>query len=263
MRIGCCIPAAHAPVAAEIGYDFVELRATELFPEEPLEQFRETQRHIESAGIPALSYNFLLPRTLKVVGPEIDAGRQRRYMAVAAERAASLGGQVMVFGSGGARWIPDGYPLAAATQQFLDFARIAGEEADRRGLKIALEPLNHTEANLMHRVEEAVTYCRALEHPAVGLLADIYHMEMEGEPYHHLHLAGDRLLHVHVCDAGRACPGTRNFDLWGFCTYLNAVGYRGAISAECAFTRFSQEGPEVLNFLRDVTQARGELGFSL
>lgn len=263
MKIGCCIPVEFSPMAADMGFDFVELRVPELFPEGSEEEFENTRQAIEKVKIPALSYNFFLPASLKVVGQEVDTDRFKSYVEVAVRRAASLGGKFIVFGSGRSRWIPTGFPRETALRQFHEAARIAGDIAQRQGMQIALEPLNHTEANLMHTVKEGVENMKAIDHPAVGVLADLYHMCLENEPLHHLFLAGDRLLHVHVCDAGRATPGTRTYDLWGFHTYLNAMGFNGAVSMECRFTNFTSEGPIALRVMQDVIQERGEVTFSV
>lgn len=262
MRIGCCVPVAAARAAAEAGFAFVELRVAELFPEESAERFRDTARAVEQAGIPALAYNFFLPSTLPVVGPEADHQRLARYVATAAERAAAIGGKVMVFGSGKARWIPAGFPPEQAAAQFRQAVRIAADQADRHGIAIALEHLNHTEANLLNRFDEALACCRAVDHPAVGVLADLYHLYMEQEPFHHVMQAGERLLHVHVCDAGRGVPGTRTFDLWGFFTHVNAMGYQGAVSVEASFSRFATEGRQAVQVLQEAVQARGLMTFA-
>src|SRR5262249_25937777 len=50
-----------------------------------------------------------LPATLKVTGPAIDRDRQHAYVEKAFDRLARLGVEVVVFGSGGARRVPDGF----------------------------------------------------------------------------------------------------------------------------------------------------------
>jgi sugar phosphate isomerase/epimerase len=262
MRIGCWVSADQARLAAELGYDFVELPVTELYPEGPTENYEKTKRAIESAGIPALVFNFFLPPTLRVVGAEVDSQRLTAYLGVTMDRAARLGAKTIVFGSGGARRVPEHFPRETAVRQFHDATRLAADEAQRHGLALALEPLNRTETNLIHTVEEAVEHAQVVDHPAVGVLADIYHMYMENEPFRNLFLAQDRLLHVHVCDAGRAIPGSRTFDLWGFFCFLNAMDYTGAVSTECNFTQFASEGGRALSFLREAVTFQGELAVS-
>ena len=262
MRFGCCVPALAAPLAAKMGYDYVEIPVADLFPEGPASAFAVTASAIAAAGIPALAFNFLVPATLPVVGPAVDLERLRSYVTVAAERAASLGGSVFVLGSGSARRLPAGFSRARGVEQFRAFAHLAGEAADRHGMAVALEAINRTETNFLHTLSEAVEHARAIGLPAVGVLADAYHMHMESEPFWHLLETNGLLKHVQVCDAGRSFPGSRSMDLWGFFAYLNHLGYSGTVSVECRWESFSAEGGPALEFVRKASSTSGELAFA-
>lgn len=262
MRFGCCVPAAFAPLAAQMGYDYVEIPVPDLCPEGPASAFTPTARAVAAAGIPALAFNYLVPPTVPVVGPAVDLDRLRRYMSVAAERAASLGGSVFVLGSGPARRLPVGFPRTRAVEQFRAFARLTAEAADRHGMTVALEAINRTETNFLHTLEEAVEQARAIGLPAVGVLADAYHMHMESEPFWHLLETDGLLRHVQVCDEGRSYPGSRSLDLWGFFVYLNHLGYSGTVSVECRWKSFSAEGGPALEFVRSASSTDGELAFA-
>lgn len=262
VRIGACVPAAYAPVAAAMGYEYVEVPASDLCPERPEADFEGTARAIDGAGIPALAFNYLIPPDVPLVGPAVQRDRLAKYMQVASRRAASLGGQVFVLGSGPARRIPEGFPRDAAAGQFREFLAVAADAAAARGMVVAIEALNRTETNFLHTVEEALEYVEALRHPALGVLADIYHMHMESEPLRHLALAGDRLLHVQVCDQGRSAPGTRAMDIWAVFIFLNNIAYRGAVSVECRWESFEREGAPALSFVRSASRTSGLLAFA-
>lgn len=263
MKYGCAIPSLHAGDAAAMGYDFVELETTELHPEDPGRKgFAVLADRIKRAGIPAASFRNLLPGHRKVVGPSVDFDGLRAYLEVVASRAAELGGEVIVLGSGEARRAPPGYPEAQALEQFATAARIAGDIAGSRGLRIAIEALNRTETNLLHFVRDAAELTRRINHPAVGVVADAYHMHMEFEPWRSVLEAGDRLFHVQVSDLGRTHPGSRSHDLWGFFTFLNAVSYEGPVSIECGWSRFREDGAGALAFVVEASRSRGQLSFA-
>lgn len=262
MRFGCCVPAQIAPLAAQMGYDYVEIPVHDLSPEGPASAFAPTERAIAAAGIPALAFNYLVPPSLPIVGPSVDVDRLRRYVGVAAERAATLGGKVFVLGSGPARRLPDGYSRTHGIEQFRAFARLTAEAADRHGMTVALEGINRTETNFLHSLEEAVEHAHAIGLTAVGVLADSYHMHMESEPFRHLLETDGLLKHVQVCDAGRSYPGSRHLDLWGFFIYLTHLGYDGTVSVECRWNSFGAEGPQALEFVREASTTRGELAFA-
>ena len=262
MQFGACVPAAAAGAAAAMGYEYVEIPAADLCPESPDADFARTAKTIEQAGIPALAINYLVPPSMPFVGPSVDEERLRRYIASVSRRAAALGGTTLVLGSGGARHVPDGFPRPTAEEQFRAFARMAGEEADRNDLGVAIEPLNRTETNLLHTLEEAMAIASTIDHPAVGVLIDAYHMHMAGEPFWHLLPARSLLRHVQVCDQGRAYPGSRSLDLWALFIHLNHIGYAGSVSVECRWTSFSAEGAPALEFVRKASTTTGELAFA-
>ena len=126
---------------------------------------------------------------------------------------------------------------------------------------MALEAINRTETNLLHTLEEAVVVADTVAHPALGVLADAYHMHMAGEPFWHLLPAAPLLRHVQVCDHGRSYPGSRSLDLWGFFSHLNHIGYDGSVSVECRWTSFAAEGAPALEFVRSISTTTGELAF--
>jgi sugar phosphate isomerase/epimerase len=146
--------------------------------------------------------------------------------------------------------------------QYRDAVAIAAEECARHALEIALEPLNRTEANLLHTVEDAVRQAELVDMPNVGVVADSYHMHMENEPFRHLLATNGMLRHVQVCDTGRMPPGSGHLDLGGFFIYLNTLGYDGTVAVESAFTDFSAEGPRALAAVRAAAGLRGDLSFA-
>ncbi len=242
MRFGVALPAAGTVAAAGMGFDFVELRVSDLDPEDVSQTWPVTANAIESAGIPAATYNFFLPSDLAVVGPHVDQARLRRYVARAAERATAIGGETFVFGSGRARWVPPGFDSQMALAQFRAAAEIAAEEATRQGMTIALEALNRTEANLVTLLSDSVQLAAQIDLPNVGVVADSYHMLMMGEPFSVVLDAGSRLRHVQVCDSGRLPPGSGVGDLAGFFIYLNALGYDGSVAIEIGLFQLRNRG---------------------
>ena len=262
MRIGCSVPMAFAGLAREIGFDFVELRVGELDPEGTDKKFAETARRFERAGIAAETWAFLLPVDMKVVGPAVDLERARRWVGTATRRAATLGGRLIVVGSGDARRIPDGFPREAARRQFSTFLVAAVDEASKAGVSLALEALNRTETNFIHSLAAATSLVDEIDHPGLGVVADIYHMLVESEPYRHLCIPGERLLHVQLADQRRRPPGTGGLDFGTVFTHLNAAGYQGRLAVEASFADFSREGGPSLEFIRHASQVTGALTFA-
>ena len=251
MKIGCCVPRDRLVAAREAGYDFAELTVTDnLRPTEDEAAWQPIRREIEAGGLPTEAANVFFPGDWPLVGPAVDVAATRAYIDTAVRRAALLGVGVMVFGSGRARNVPEGYPRQQALQQLDDVLRMMGEAGERHGVTIALEPLRQAETNLVHTVGEGAEIVRALGHPRVGVLADFYHMEEEAEPLDNLLTAGDWLRHVHLSDSSRLAPGTGHYDYPGFFARLRQAGYRGRVSIECRWTDWERESRQALAFLR-------------
>ena len=62
-------------------------------------------------------------------------------------RADLLGAPYIVFGSGTARKLPDGFDPVKGKEQFIDFCRKLGDRIQNLKVTIVLEPLNTGETN--------------------------------------------------------------------------------------------------------------------
>ena len=113
--------------------------------------------------------------------------------------------------------------------------REAATEAAAQGVRLALEPLNRYETDLVHTVAEGLDFIQEIDHPAVGLLLDTYHVNIEEsswtEPFRQAMAAG-LLWHVHVGDNNRLPPGRGLIDFGAILATLRAIGYDGYLAAE-------------------------------
>jgi sugar phosphate isomerase/epimerase len=166
------------------------------------------------------------------------------------ERIGELGGEIVVFGSGGARKAPDGFPMDEAREQFIEVVTLAGQIAGTYGITIAIEPLNVGETNIINSVKEGMEIVAAADHPFVKLLADLYHIDEEKEPIQHVIDAGDDLVHTHTADTGRYYPGSGNYPHKEFFGALRSIGYDDRMTVECKFKDFPTECVKALEFLK-------------
>ncbi|MBU3062636.1 TIM barrel protein [Nocardia sp. NEAU-G5] len=97
---------------------------------------------------------------------------------------------------------------------------------------IATYPLKTAEdvVGVLDRVREAQGATN------IGLLADIYHLTVNGDDLDKVIEAhADRIAHVQFADApGRHEPGTGELDIFGYIDKIGAAGYRGYVAAEYA-----------------------------
>jgi sugar phosphate isomerase/epimerase len=252
MQIGCCCPIEQAPVALAAGFDYLECPLVSLLPEEGEAAFAPVWQVYQSAGLPVRAFNIFLPGALKVVGPTVDRPRAQRYVQTALRRARQMGAHLVVFGSGAARMIPEGFAREQAQQQLVDFLQVVADEAERNSLTIAIEPLNRKESNVINRVAEGMELAQRVNRPAIRLLADFYHMDEEQEPLQEIGRAQAWLAHIHVADTGRLAPGTGHYPYAAFVEQLRQSHYTGMVSVECRWGDFAQEAGPAVQFLRRV-----------
>ena len=238
MRFGVCCSLQDAPLAAETGYDYVELAvAADLKPEDSEAEWLATAARIEAIGVRPEAFNSFV-RTGKITGPDADFSRLTAYVGTALVRAARVGGKVVVFGSGGARQIPYGWPLAEAEKQIATFLDICHDASAASGVAVVIEPLCKLECNIINLVSEGAALAR---NHGVMNLADTYHMEVENEPLLAIVDSADCLGHVHTADTGRLAPGTGTYDHTAMFSALREANYDLRLSIECGWQdRFSE-----------------------
>lgn len=105
--------------------------------------------------------------------------------------------------------------------------------ADSLGVKLAIEPLNRYETDFINTSAQAVDFVEAVGHPAVGILLDTYHMNIEEKDQAAAIIkAGKHLLHVHACGCDRGAPGGDHINWNGVREALQAINYSGSLVIE-------------------------------
>lgn len=254
MRFGCCVGLDQIEIVQDAGYDYIELPVGVVKPESPDSDFEAVRDQVLSYDIVSEAWNCLLPADLKVTGSEVDRYRIERYLRTAFERIEKLKGEIVVFGSGGARTVPDGFSKEEARDQIIEFVTLAGQIAGTHGLTIAVEPLNIKETNIINSVAEGYQLVQTADHPFVKLLADLYHIEEENEPMDHIIEAGNELVHTHTADTGRYYPGSGSYQNREFMEALRSVGYNDRMSVECRWNDFKSECKKALEYLRSLDE---------
>ncbi|RAP77527.1 sugar phosphate isomerase/epimerase family protein [Paenibacillus montanisoli] len=238
------------------GLDYIECPLSALQLENETQHQKLLPAYLESP-LPVYAFNVFFPGDLKVVGPDADPERIRRYLHRAAKTMNRIGAKIAVLGSGRARAIPEGWEWNRAEDQLLLVLSWISEEFTGSGVTLAIEPLNKKETNLIGSVAEAVRFAKQINHSTIRVLADFYHMDEEGEALNTLTAHKDWLAHIHIADTGRLSPGTGQYPYAEFAAQLQAAGYKGGISAECTADDPGAQIPAGFAFMR---QAFRQLG---
>jgi D-psicose/D-tagatose/L-ribulose 3-epimerase len=191
-------------------------------------------------------------------GPARDASHEdetvRRaaidYLRGCVDLAAAVGSPhvagPMYSATGRTRLLPEAEREQQRRRAAASLAEVADHAAER-GVRLAVEPLNRFETDLVNTVEQGLELCARVGRPNVGLLLDTFHMNIEERSLPDaIRRAGDRVFHVHACENDRGTPGAGHVDWDGVLGALAAIGYAGQIVIE-SFT------PEIREIARAVS----------
>ena len=251
VRVGYCTRLNDVEAAKAAGFDYLELAATEIAGLADAD-FDATAARLKSLGIPTPAANLFLPATLKVTGPDINQELQAAHVRKVFTRLEKLGVEVVVFGSGGARRVPDGFSKEDAFKQLVDFGRRAAAEARGHKITIAVEPLRRQETNIINSAAEGLELVNAVNDPNFQLMVDFYHLASEQENPDVIVRARDHIRHLHMANPqGRVFPlRWEEYDYAPFFAKLREIGYDKRISVEASTKNFAADAPQAIALLR-------------
>ncbi len=252
MKFGICTSVDNLKLLEKTGYDYIELPLNHVATI-PAEDFEKICGEVDASSLKAERFSLLYPKTMALIGPRVASiAEQEDYLHTAYSRARRLGGEVVVFGSGKSRMVPDGFSFSQGFQQLVQVTSLAGKLAGEYGIRVAIEPLNRKECNIIHTVMEGALLQGAVGMASVGVLADYFHMYQEQEPMENI-LTVDALLHTHIATgADRLYPCSPTEDIISFFSALKQKGYDGSMSIEGKTQDMTQDAPRALEVLRSL-----------
>ena len=109
-----------------------------------------------------------------------------------------------------------------------------GEYAQQAGVVVLFEALNRYEDHMVNSLSRAAEIAAATGSPAVRVLADTYHMNIEEDDLcAALRAVAGRLGGVHLSDSNRHQPGTGHVPFAAILATLRELGFDGVLSVEC------------------------------
>lgn len=136
--------------------------------------------------------------------------------------------------------------------------RQAAPMADDHGVKLAIEPINRFETDLVNTAEAVMRMVGEIDHAAVGVQLDSFHLTLEERDLEQaIRLCGPKLLHVQVSENYRGAPGSGQTRWDAFKRGLDAIGYRGGIAIE-SFTPAVSELADAVCIWRTLSPTQDE-----
>ncbi len=111
--------------------------------------------------------------------------------------------------------------------------RHLGKHAASLGVQLIYEPLNRYETNLINTIEEGVLFLKTNQIKQVGLLADLFHMNIEEvDMAASIRACAGFIMHVHFADSNRRPVGNGHTHFIEVAKALKEINYQGYVSAE-------------------------------
>ncbi len=258
MRFGVCFDLAKAELIQNLGFDYIEGHVTKIAAMSD-EEFDALCEQLSKLKIKVEACCVLFPGSLRLTGPDADLKAVSDYLDRAFARLERLGTQTVVFGSGGARKIPEDFDRAAAWHQMIEVGRLLAQKAQAHRLTVVIEPLNTSETNMINYQVEGIRLAEDVERPNFMVLSDFYHLWLGGEGEAEVAACGNRLRHTHIANPkGRICPAEGDdVDYGGFFSGFAKAGYNGRMSIECKIDDPEKQLPVSLALLKGLAAKHG------
>lgn len=171
--------------------------------------------------------------------PEIrDATVQRFYAFL--DLASIVGAGVNIGRSRGC--IHVGYGKKETDDMLLDSLARITRYAERRGVRIALEPVTRQMTNYLNTLDEVLPLVERIGSASLGYMLDTQHVwldepDVEGVLQRYARGA----MHIHLVDDQRGPVGSGGIDLDRMLRAIVASGYNGTFSHECLAAGYERE----------------------
>jgi len=193
-------------IVKSAGYQGIEV-APFTFVKESVEEISPDRREqmvsvMKNAGLECAGIHWLLappPKGLHFTIPDIDVRRKTiDYLDKLIDFCGDLRGSCMVFGS------PDqrntmGIPIEEAKKYFAEGLASVADHAQKRDVKILIEPLGRSVTDVVNTLAEALELAKQVNHPAIQIVFDFHNTEDETEPFDVLlRKYYENIEHVHI-----------------------------------------------------------------
>jgi D-psicose/D-tagatose/L-ribulose 3-epimerase len=218
------------PHIAELGFDVIEL------PIEEVGQF-DAGRVGDLARAHGLAVSICA-----VIGPGRDllikgeAERGISYLRSCIEIAQTLGSPAVsgpFYSAVGRCWRSTPAERKRDVAEIARVLRSLGEYASDHDVMLGVETLNRFETSFLNTTAQALELIDRVDHPAVGLALDVFHLGIEEKHVGDaLRAAGRRLVHLQVAENDRGTPGTGSLPWRDIAKALYEIEYPGRVVIE-------------------------------
>ena len=219
---------------ADLGFDILEFQAPPLLDMNDV-QLLKIKSEADRRGI-ELTYSLGLDRKYDIssTNETIRLGGVE-YLLSIMKQVEKMNGKI-ISGVSYAGWGSPDYILddkSAMLDASVTSMKELVKHAEDMGITYCVEAVNRFEGALLNTSKEAVEYVKMVDSPAIGVLLDTYHMNIEesniGDA---IRYAGDYLKGFHTGENNRGVPGKGHLDWDEIFKALKDINYTGRIVSE-------------------------------
>lgn len=158
-----------------------------------------------------------------------------QYMKDVVALSAALGGEIttIVPGRVGKTAADAGASAEDEWKWVVAGLREVAAFAQKKKIRIGVEPLNRFETHFLNRVDQALVLADAVGF-GCGVAFDPFHLALEErDMLAAMRACGSRIVDFHVADNNRRAAGDGSFDWPGIMATLAETGYDGGLAVEC------------------------------
>lgn len=158
-----------------------------------------------------------------------------KFLTDLIKKVGSVGGKT-ISGSVYSAW-PGLLPEGECREKYFDYAvegmKAVAPVAEDAGVELLCEAQNRFEHFIINTSEQGVAFCKAVGSPAVRLLLDTFHMNIEEDSFQEAILsAGSYLGGMHLGEANRRPVGEGRLPWDAMKAALDKIGFTGALVEE-------------------------------
>ncbi len=193
MYLSCCVWALTAEPSEvlsdmrSLGFHRIDIRP-DFLEEKDVQALKGTQ----PLGVSSIAASFGVPDDAELDGLDADARKRGvAYVERVVKQCAALGGDVVYL-------VPGKDDSPATLSRYADSLAQAANQAANHNVKLCIE---HFPGTALSTAAATLAFINAIDHPNLGLLFDIGHIQMSNEdPVEVIRAAGARLDYVHLDD---------------------------------------------------------------
>lgn len=183
----------------------------------------------------------------------------KSYIRWLVDAAVVVGSEVVcgpMYSSVGKEHLEDEVSRKLEWKLAVEGVREMADYAAQKSVKLAFEPLNRFETDMINVVSQGMTFIDEVGRSNVGFHLDTFHMHLEEkDSAKAIQMAGNRIFHFHACENDRGVPGTGQVHWAEIAVALKAVKYSGPVVIE-SFTSQVKEIARAVCIWREIAPSQ-------